>query len=198
MPTCRHERHLRLGHRAGEFTRRCGDAKRDERQHCSQHDVPPAQTAFASAFEQDEIHPSGARPIGKLTFERPIAESTDTLVDLAAQPRHLALRYADQCPSLEPTMLTMFGAATLINLELHEPLDDVPEEVSDDIILRPLLDELGTCDTGLGHGGGASCGSSCAKKPSPRATTAALYATRGTPSYSTRGDTIFARSQTLS
>ncbi len=49
--------------------------------------------------------------------------------------------------------LTIFSAATLLNPKLHEPLDDVPEEISDDIILRPLLDELGKCDTGLGHRG---------------------------------------------
>jgi len=75
-------------------------------------------------------------------------------------------------------------------LELHEPLDDVPGEISDDIILRPLLDELGKCDTGLGNRGVPRAEVAVQKQPLPRATMAALYATRATPSYTTRGDTI--------
>jgi len=119
-------------------------------------------------------------------------------VDRSGTRLPLAIAIAIATVATVDATLTIFGAATLINLELHEPLDDVPEEVSDDIILRPLFDKLGKCDTGLGHRGGTSCGSCYAKRPSPGATMAAPFATRATPAYTTRGDTIFVKCQTLS
>ena len=45
--------------------------------------------------------------------------------------------------------LAVLGAGTLLDLELHEPLGDVGEELPDDFVLRPLLNELGECNTVL-------------------------------------------------
>ena len=42
--------------------------------------------------------------------------------------------------------LAVLGAGTLLDLELHEPLGDVGEELPDDFVLRPLLNELGECE----------------------------------------------------
>jgi len=38
--------------------------------------------------------------------------------------------------------LAVLGAAALSDLELHQPLGDVSQELADDVVLGPLLDEL--------------------------------------------------------
>jgi hypothetical protein len=38
-------------------------------------------------------------------------------------------------------------------LKLHQPLDDVAEQLPDNFILSPLFNELSECDTGFGHRG---------------------------------------------
>ena len=46
-------------------------------------------------------------------------------------------------PSLTvPGPLAVGGAGALLDLELHEPIDDVCQELADDIVPGPLLNEL--------------------------------------------------------
>jgi hypothetical protein len=41
-----------------------------------------------------------------------------------------------------PRPLAVGGAGALLDLELHEPLDDVCQELADDVVPGPLLNEL--------------------------------------------------------
>jgi len=59
--------------------------------------------------------------------------------------------------------LAVLGAAALFDLELHQPLGDVSQELADDVVLSPLLDELGKCDTDFGHSGVPRAEVACAK-----------------------------------
>src|SRR5947209_10590238 len=59
--------------------------------------------------------------------------------------------------------LAILGAGALLDLELHEPFGDVAEQFPDDLVLGPLLNELGECHTDLGHRGVPSRKVVCAK-----------------------------------
>jgi hypothetical protein len=50
------------------------------------------------------------------------------------------------------------SATTLLDLEFHEPLDDVPQELANDVVLAALFNELSECHTMLGHRGSSGVG----------------------------------------
>jgi hypothetical protein len=49
--------------------------------------------------------------------------------------------------------LAVFCAAALLDFEVHDATNDVGEELADDVVVCPLFNEFGKCNTRLGHHG---------------------------------------------
>jgi len=66
----------------------------------------------------------------------------DLEVDGAGARRPEAFSVAVSAVRAVPGPLAVGGAGALLDLELHEPIDDVCQQLADDIVPGPLLNEL--------------------------------------------------------
>jgi hypothetical protein len=126
--------------------------------------------------------PSNRRPAGDLVLH--VVDRADPCL-----PESIAVPVA--AVAALGRSLAVLGAGALLDLELHQTLGDMAEELAHDFVLSPLFNELGECHTDLGHRGVLSREVALQKQPSPGATVAALYPTRRPGSYTTPWDTIW-------
>lgn len=122
----------------------------------------------------DQCFLCGTARLEKAWKIAPMAELRNLEIDLARArfPEPLAVAVSAIATIFVP--LAVFGTAALLDLEVHNALDDVGKKLADDVVTGALFNELRKCHTSLGHLRFLSRKVALQKQPSPGATMAAL------------------------